>query len=57
MGMILAIIVLGGAIGYLIATKRTGNYLDKLQYIAVFSVISLIVAIIMQIIIMKLILL
>jgi len=56
MGIILAIIVLGGTIGYLIATKRKGNYLDKLQYIAVFSVISLIAATIMQIIIMKLIL-
>tara|TARA_X000000368_G_scaffold416395_1_gene410218 strand:- start:85 stop:258 length:174 start_codon:yes stop_codon:yes gene_type:complete len=56
MGIILAMIVLGGTIGYLIATKRKGNYLDKLQYIAVFSVISLIAAIIMQIIIMKLIL-
>ncbi len=53
MGMLAVMILVGASLGYLLAERRKGNFLDKLQYSAVFAIISLIVGIIIQIIIMK----
>ena len=53
MGMLAVMILVGASLGYLLAKRRKGNFFDKLQYSAVFAIISLIVGIIIQIIIMK----
>ena len=52
MGMLAVMILVGASLGYLLAERGKGNFLDKLQYSAVFAIISLIVGIIIQIIIM-----
>tara|TARA_B100000029_G_C17065680_1_gene774875 strand:- start:375 stop:560 length:186 start_codon:yes stop_codon:yes gene_type:complete len=54
MGTMVAMILVGSSLGYIIATKNKGTFFDKLQYIAVFAIISLILAVIIQIVIMKL---
>jgi len=53
MGLIIIIILFGSGLGYLLATKKKGNFLDKLQYTAVFAIISLIIAIIIQVILLR----
>ena len=53
MGMLAVMVLVGASLGYLLAERRKGNFLDKLQYSTVFAIISLIVGIIIQIIIMK----
>ena len=49
----IGIILFGGSLGYILSTKRKGNYLDKLQYIGVFCLISLITAVLIQIALMR----
>ena len=51
--LIITIMMLGSILGYYLAKKRNGKFLDKLQYIAVFGIIFLIISIIIQIIIMR----
>tara|TARA_B100000287_G_scaffold237453_1_gene223405 strand:- start:245 stop:418 length:174 start_codon:yes stop_codon:yes gene_type:complete len=51
--LIFTIIMLGSILGYYLAKKRTGKFLDKLQYIAVFGIIFLLISVIIQIIIMR----
>ena len=51
--LIFTIMMLGSILGYYLAKKRNGKFLDKLQYIAVFGIIFLL-AMIIQIIIMNL---
>tara|TARA_X000001036_G_scaffold261815_1_gene243357 strand:- start:930 stop:1124 length:195 start_codon:yes stop_codon:yes gene_type:complete len=53
MGLIIGIILFGGGLGYFLSARRKGNYLDKLQYIGVFSIISLITAVLIQIALMR----
>ncbi len=53
MGLMIGIILFGGSLGYILSTKRKGNYLDKLQYIGVFCLISLITAVLIQIALMR----
>ena len=51
--LIFTIIMLGSFLGYYLAKKRNGKFLDKLQYIAVFGIIFLLISIVIQIIIMR----
>ena len=51
--LIFTIMMLGSILGYCLAKKRNGKLLDKLQYIAVFGIIFLLISIIIQIIIMR----
>mgnify|MGYP001455370481 CR=1 FL=1 len=51
--LIFIVILLGSFLGYYVAKKRNGKFLDKLQYIAVFGIIFLLISIIIQIIIMR----
>ena len=51
--LILTIMMLGSILGYSLAKKRNGKLLDKLQYIAVFGIVFLLISIIIQIIIMR----
>jgi len=51
--LILTIMMLGSILGYCLAKKRNGKLLDKLQYIAVFGIVFLLISIIIQIIIMR----
>jgi len=51
--LIFTIMTLGSILGYYLAKKRNGKFLDKLQYIAVFGIIFLLISIIIQIIIMR----
>ena len=51
--LIITIMMLGSILGYYLAKKRNGKFLDKLQYIAVFGIIFLLVSMIIQIIIMR----
>ena len=51
--LIITIMTLGSILGYYLAKKRNGKFLDKLQYIAVFGIIFLLISIIIQIIIMR----
>ena len=51
--LIITIMMLGSILGYYLAKKRNGKFLDKLQYIAVFGIIFLLISIIIQIIIMR----
>ena len=53
MGLIIGIILFGGGLGYFLSVRRKGNYLDKFQYIGVFSIISLITAVLIQIVLMR----
>ena len=54
-GMVVVIILvfLGALLGYLISRVRRGSVLDRLQYAAVFGLIFLIIAISVQIIVMR----
>jgi len=51
--LIFTIIMLGSFLGYYLAKKRNGKFLDKLQYIAVFGIIFLLISMVIQIIIMR----
>ena len=51
--LIFTIMMLGSILGYYLAKKRTGKFLDRLQYIAVFGIIFLLISMIIQIIIMR----
>ena len=51
--LIFTIMMLGSTLGYYLAKKRNGKFLDKLQYIAVFGIIFLLISMIIQIIIMR----
>ncbi len=51
--LIFTIIMLGSILGYYLAKKRTGKLLDKLQYVAVFGIIFLLISVIIQIVIMR----
>ena len=51
--LIFTIIMLGSILGYYLAKKRNGKFLDKLQYITVFGIIFLLISMIIQIIIMR----
>ena len=51
--LIFTIMTLGSILGYYLAKKRNGKFLDKLQYIAVFGIIFLLISIIIQIVIMR----
>ena len=51
--LIFTIMTLGSILGYYLAKKRNGKFLDKLQYIAVFGIVFLLISIIIQIIIMR----
>jgi|TARA_B100000925_G_C21665178_1_gene327343 hypothetical protein len=51
--LIITIMMLGSILGYYLAKKRNGKFLDKLQYIAVFGIIFLLISMIIQIIIMR----
>ena len=39
--LILIIIVAGSILGFYVAKKKNGNFLDKLQYISIFGIIFL----------------
>ena len=52
--LIFITILLGSLLGYFLAKKRNGKFLDKLQYVTVFGIIFLLISIITQIIIMRL---
>ncbi len=51
--LIFTIMAIGSILGYYLAKKRNGKFLDKLQYIAVFGIIFLLISIMIQIIIMR----
>ena len=51
--LIFTIMMFGSILGYYLAKKRNGKFLDKLQYIAVFGIIFLLISMIIQIIIMR----
>jgi len=51
--LIITIMMLGSILGYYLAKKRNGKFLDKLQYITVFGIIFLLISMIIQIIIMR----
>ena len=51
--LLFTIMTLGTILGYYLAKKRNGKFLDKLQYITVFGIIFLLISIIIQIIIMR----
>ena len=51
--LIITIMMLGSILGYYLAKKRNGKFLDKLQYIAVFGIIFLLISMIIHIIIMR----
>ena len=51
--LIFTIMMLGSILGYYLAKKGNGKFLDKLQYIAVFGIIFLLISMIIQIIIMR----
>ena len=51
--LIFTIMAIGSILGYYLAKKRNGKFLDKLQYIAVFGIIFLLISMIIQIIIMR----
>ena len=51
--LIFTIMMLGSILGYYLVKKRNGKLLDKLQYIAVFGIIFLLISVIIQIIIMR----
>ena len=51
--LIFTIMTLGSILGYYLAKKRNGKFLDKLQYIAVFGIIFLLISMVIQIIIMR----
>ena len=52
--LIIIVVTLGSFLGYYVAKKRTGKFLDKLQYISIFGIIFFLLSIIIQIIIMRL---
>jgi len=45
--------MLGSILGYYLAKKRNGKFLDKLQYIAIFGIIFFLISIVIQIFIMR----
>ena len=51
--LILIIIVSGSALGYYIAKKKNGKFLDKLQYTSIFGIIFFLISIVIQIFIMR----
>ena len=51
--LLILIIIYQGHFGILYSKKKNGKFLDKLQYIAVFGIIFLLVSMIIQIIIMR----
>ncbi len=51
--LILITIILGSILGFFIAKKKSGNFLDKLQYISIFGIIFFLIAIVIQIVIMR----
>ena len=52
--LIFVVVILGSFLGYYLAKKRNGKFLDKLQYISIFGIIFFLFSIIIQIIIMRL---
>lgn len=52
--LIITIVLIGSLLGYFLAKKRNGKFLDKLQYITVFGIIFLLISILIQIVIMRL---
>ena len=52
--LIFFIVMLGSLLGYFLAKKRNGKFLDKLQYVTVFGIIFLLISIVIQIIILRL---
>ena len=52
--LIFIVVILGSFLGYYLAKKRNGKFLDKLQYISIFGIIFFLFSIIIQIIIMRL---
>ncbi len=54
MFLIIVIIILGSFLGYYLAKKKNGKFLDKIQYASVFGIIFLLIAIVLQIIIIRL---
>ena len=51
--LIFIIIILGSILGFYIAKKRKGKFLDKLQYISIFGIIFFLISIVIQIFIMR----
>ena len=51
--LILTIIIAGSILGFYIAKKKNGNFLDKLQYISIFGIIFFLISIVIQIFIMR----
>ena len=51
--LILIIILAGSILGFYVAKKKNGNFLDKLQYISIFGIIFFLIAIVIQIFIMR----
>ena len=51
--LILIIIISGSALGYYIAKKKDGKFLDKLQYTSIFGIIFFLISIVIQIFIMR----
>ncbi len=52
--LIFIIIILGSILGFYIAKKKNGKFLDKLQYISIFGIIFFLISIVIQIFIMRL---
>ena len=51
--LILIIILAGSILGFYVAKKKKGNFLDKLQYISIFGIIFFLISIVIQIFIMR----
>ncbi len=51
--LILIIIIIGATLGYYIAKKKNGKFLDKLQYTSIFGIIFFLISIVIQIFIMR----
>ena len=51
--LIFSIVILGSFLGYYLAKKKNGKFLDKLQYTSVFGIIFFLISIVIQIIIMR----
>ena len=51
--LILITILTGSILGFYVAQKKNGNFLDKLQYISIFGIIFFLISIVIQIFIMR----
>ena len=51
--LIFSIVIFGSVLGYYLAKKKNGKFLDKLQYTSVFGIIFFLISIVIQIIIMR----